>query len=395
MKNLFEISNKEKKNVVGIMSGTSLDGVDVALVEIEGNSTFTKIDLVGFLEYPFPKGLKNMLLKNSVKESSNVEDLARLNFLIPNIYFDAIKALCQNINFPIEKIDLIGTHGQTVQHLPVKQNYFDYNIASTLQIGDPAVLAKLTGLITVGDFRTGDIALGGEGAPLIPYFDYILFHSHQKNRALLNIGGISNFTILNKELGLKDVLAFDTGPGNMLIDMLTKKMFNKEFDKDGKYARAGKLNENLFNALVSSDSFIEKIPPKSTGREYYGESFLVEILETFNDIPSEDWLNTITKFTSYGIYRNYEKFVKVETKIDELIVSGGGAKNKFLYECLSKDFGESVEIKIIDDIGVSSDAKEAICFAVLANETISGNPTNIPRTTGASRPTILGKICLP
>ena len=395
MKRLFEIANKEKKNVIGIMSGTSLDGVDVALVEIEGNSTFTKIDLVGFLEYPFPKGLKNMLLKNSVKESSNVEDLSQLNFLIPNVYFDAINALCENLNFPLTDVDLIGTHGQTVQHLPQKQEYLCYTISSTLQIGDPAVLAKLSEIITVGDFRTGDVALGGEGAPLIPYFDYLLFHSHKKNRALLNIGGISNFTILNKELGLQDVLAFDTGPGNMLLDTLTKKLFNKDFDKDGEIARSGKLNKGLLNSLIDEDNFIERTPPKSTGREYYGEQYLSELLQQFRSVSKEDWLHTATMFTAYGIFRNYDKFVKEETAIDELIVSGGGAKNKFLYECLSKKFGSSVELKVIDDIGVSSDAKEAICFAVLANETISGNPTNIPRTTGASRPTMLGKICLP
>ena len=395
MKRLFEIANKEKKNVIGIMSGTSLDGVDVALVEIEGNSTFTKIELVGFLEYPFPKGLKNMLLKNSVKESSNVEDLSQLNFLIPNVYFDAINALCENLNFPLTDVDLIGTHGQTVQHLPQKQEYLCYTISSTLQIGDPAVLAKLSEIITVGDFRTGDVALGGEGAPLIPYFDYLLFHSHKKNRALLNIGGISNFTILNKELGLQDVLAFDTGPGNMLLDTLTKKLFNKDFDKDGEIARSGKLNKDLFNSLIEEDNFIERTPPKSTGREYYGQQYLSELLQQFRSVSKEDWLHTATMFTAYGIFRNYDKFVKEETAIDELIVSGGGAKNKFLYECLSKKFGSSVELKVIDDIGVSSDAKEAICFAVLANETISGNPTNIPRTTGASRPTMLGKICLP
>jgi anhydro-N-acetylmuramic acid kinase len=395
MKRLVDISNKDKKNVIGIMSGTSLDGIDVALVEIEGNSTFTKLDLIGFLEYPFPKGVKNMLLKNSIKETSNVEDLSQLNFLIPNVYFEAINTLCENLNFPLTDVDLIGSHGQTVQHLPVKQDYLGYNISSTLQIGDPAVLAKLTNTITIGDFRTGDVALGGEGAPLIPYFDYLLFHSHQSNRALLNIGGISNFTILNKELGLQEVLAFDTGPGNMLIDTLTQKLFSKDFDKDGEIARSGKLNKGLFNSLIGNDNFIERTPPKSTGREYYGEQFLSELLEEFKSVSKEDWLHTATMFTAYGIFRNYDKFVKEETVIDELIVSGGGAKNKFLYECLNKDFGSSVELKVIDDIGISSDAKEAICFAVLANETISGNPTNIPRTTGASRPTILGKICLP
>lgn len=395
MKKLFELSDKNKKNVIGIMSGTSLDGIDVALVEIDGNSIFTKINLLGYLEFPLPNEIKDKLLNNSAKETSNVEDISQLNFLLPNIYFDAVKSLCKNINFPLEKIDLIGTHGQTIQHIPNKQNYFNYQISSTLQIGDPAVLAKLSGIITVGDFRTGDIALGGEGAPLVPYFDYILFHSRQKNRALLNIGGISNFTILDKEKGLKDVLAFDVGPGNMLIDTVTKKLFDKDFDKDGDIARSGKLNEKLFDALNLNDSFIERKPPKSTGREYYGENFLSNLFEEFRDIKSEDWLNTITKFTSYGVFRNYEKFIESATKIDELIISGGGAKNKYLYECLNNDFGAEVDIKIIDDIGISSEAKEAICFAVLANETISGNPTNIPRTTGASRSTILGKICLP
>ena len=200
---------------------------------------------------------------------------------------------------------------------------------------------------------------------------------------------------MNKTKGIEDVLAFDTGPGNMLIDSLTKLLFNEEFDKDGNYAKSGKLNKILFNALIERDEFIEKIPPKSTGREYYGEKFLADLIERFFDIPKEDWLNTVTRFTAFGIYRNYQKFVKDETVIDELIVSGGGAKNQFLYKCLNEEFGSDIELKIIDDIGVSSDAKEAICFAVLANEIIAGNPTNIPRTTGASKPTVLGKICLP
>lgn len=395
MKKLFELAAKDTKNVIGLMSGTSLDGVDVALVKIENNGSFTKIDLIGFLEYPFTDGIKTMLLKNSSKETSNVWDISQLNFLLSNIYFDAIKSLCDKLKFSLNDIDLIGTHGQTIQHLPTPTDYFGYRIASTLQIGDPAVLAKLSGIVTVGDFRTGDIALGGEGAPLIPYFDYILFNSSKKNRALLNIGGISNFTILNKNKNLEDVLAFDTGPGNMLIDFLTKKFYNQAFDRNGEYARSGKLNEKLFNALIEQDNFIEEVPPKSTGREYYGEHFLHELLTKFDNLKREDWLNTITHFTAYGIYRNYIKFVKNETEIDELIVSGGGAKNIFLYECLNKYFGEKTEIKIIDDIGVTSDAKEAICFAVLANETIAGNPTNIPRTTGAKRSTILGKICLP
>jgi len=395
MQKLIDLSKKNNKYVIGLMSGTSLDGVDAALVEIIGNWVETKINLIGFLDYPFPYGLKEIILKNSVRETSNVEDISRLNFLIPQIYNEAIDSLCEQINFDKSKIDLIGSHGQTIHHLPAKVNFFDHQVSSTLQIGDPSVLAKLSGIITVGDFRTGDVALGGQGAPLVPYFDYIIFHSAEKSRALLNIGGISNITVLHKNGKQHDVLAFDTGPGNMMIDLLMKKFYGKEFDKDGEVASSGKINDDLFIALITQDSFIEAMPPKSTGREYYGEEFLAPLLEEFADVPSEDWLHTVSRFTAYAVHRNYEKFIKKETEIDELIVSGGGAKNKFLYQSLADYFSKKTEVKVIDEIGVSSDAKEAICFAVLANETISGNAANIPRTTGASRATILGKICLP
>lgn len=395
MQNLIELSKKERKNVIGLMSGTSLDGVDVALIEVTGSGINTQINMLGFLEYPFPAGLKEFILKNSMRETSNVEDICRLNFLIPRIYFDAIKTLCKEINFPLQNIDLIGSHGQTIHHLPAKFEMFGYDLGSTLQIGDPAVLAKLSGVPTIGDFRIGDVALGGQGAPLVPYFDFILFHFIDKNRALLNLGGISNITILDKESDQQNIIAFDTGPGNMLIDVLVKKLFGKNFDEDGSIAQSGKLDEDLFNALVTRDNFIEKAPPKSTGREYYGEEFLFPIYEEFKNSAKEDWLFTVSKFTAYGVYRNYEKFIQKETAVDEILVSGGGAKNRFVLKCLHEYFGDSVEVKVIDEIGISADAKEAICFGVLANETISGNPSNIPRTTGASRTTILGKVCLP
>jgi anhydro-N-acetylmuramic acid kinase len=301
----------------------------------------------------------------------------------------------QKIKINLTDVDLIGSHGQTIHHLPKKEIFFGYECASTLQIADPAVIAKLTEITTIGDFRTGDVALGGQGAPLVPYFDYILFHSKRKNRALLNIGGISNFTILNKKHTAKDVIAFDTGPGNMMIDILTKKFFNKDFDKDGAIAASGKINEELFKALIKDDNYIDKQPPKSTGREYYGEEFLTDIITNFKSISNEDILSTITRFTAYSVWRNYDLFIKDETVIDELFVSGGGARNKFLMKQLKEFFGKKISIKNVKKLGISPDAKEAICFAVLANETISGNPSNIPRVTGASKETILGKICLP
>lgn len=395
IKDFIRLSRKSSKNVIGLMSGTSIDGVDVVLVQFKGNGISTKIKQMGFHTYPFPKKMREMILRNAETNGGNVTEICKLNFLIARVYVDAIKKLCRKLNFPINKVDLIGSHGQTIHHLPTKEKLFGYDTSSTLQIGDPSVIAKLTGILTVGDFRVGDVALGGEGAPLIPYFDYIIFHSSKKNRALLNIGGISNFTILNKKGKVNDVVAFDTGPGNMLIDYLTKQYFDKDYDKDGRIAIRGKLNLELFDFLKDNDDFIERKPPKSTGREYYGKDFLNKIVNKFIMLPNEDVIRTTTMFTAYAVYRNYEKFIANRTKIDELIISGGGARNPILVSDLKNYFAKSVEVKNIESLGISSDAKEAICFAVLANETISGNETNIPRVTGARKKTILGKICLP
>ena len=392
---LQKLASKKRKTIIGLMSGTSLDGVDAALIELSGSGTKTKIKQLGFITHPFPRGLKKKLLENSTPSSGNVTDICKLNFLIAHIYTDAVKELCRKSKFNLADVDLVGSHGQTIHHLPQKENYYGYSFGSTLQIGDPSVIAKLTGVLTIGDFRTGDVALGGQGAPLVPYFDFIMFHSIKKNRALLNIGGISNITVLDKKCTTASIIAFDAGPGNMMIDLLAKKYFDAEYDKNGIIATGGKINEEVFNWLKRHDTYIEKNIPKSTGREYYGAEFLTPLLKKFRHISKDDLLTTITEFTAYGVFRNYEKFIKNKTRIDELFVSGGGAKNKFIIRSLKKYFSNTVEIKNILDLGISSDAKEAICFAVLANETLAGNRTSIQSVTGATRSTILGKICLP
>lgn len=395
MKHLLEISKKKERLVIGLMSGTSLDGVDAALVRIKGQGLKTKLSLEGYIECRYDEGLKDCILKNSQEQTASLLDITRLNFAIPFAYKRAVDRLLSKLNLKASDIDLIGSHGQTIQHLPQKIDYLGYTGGASLQIGDPSVLAKMTGILTVGNFRMGDIALGGEGAPLVPYFDYLIFHSKKKNRALLNIGGISNFTILPHDGLVEDTLAFDTGPGNMMIDLLAKKFFNEDFDPGGKHASSGSFNQDLFDALLMRDSFIEAKPPKSTGRELYGVEFLAPLLEEFSSLPGPCWMHTVTKFTAYAVYRNYDKFIKGNTKIDELIVSGGGARNCFLLDCLRGYFSSLVKVKVLEEEGMPSDAKEAICFAVLANETISGNASNIPATTGASRGTILGEICLP
>ncbi|MFZ0455330.1 MAG: anhydro-N-acetylmuramic acid kinase [Ignavibacteriaceae bacterium] len=395
IKELNNLSEKNKKLAVGLMSGTSLDGVDAVLIEIKNSGVKTSINQLGFLTYPFPAGLKKKLLENSAISSGNVTEICRLNFLISLIYADAVKSLCKKSGIPINKIDFIGSHGQTIHHLPAKKKFYGYKFGSTLQIGDPGVIAKLTEILTIGDFRTGDIALGGEGAPLVPYFDFIMFHSQKINRALLNIGGISNITVLDKKGNASDVIAFDTGPGSMMIDICAKKFFNVDYDEGGKIALSGKVNEEFLFALKQKDDFIEKALPKSTGREYYGKKFLTPLLKKFKKMRHEDIIAAITDFTAYAVLRNYEKFIKPGTEIEELFVSGGGAKNKFLMKSLKKYLGKTVRISNVKNLGISADAKEAICFAVLANETLSGNPSNIPGVTGASKPTVLGKICLP
>lgn len=391
---LKQLEEKKKHLAIGLMSGTSLDGVDAVLVEISGFGTKTAIEQKEFITHPFPDGMNEMILRNAETNSGNVTEICKLNFLLSYIYVDAIKALCAKANVSLSDIDLVGSHGQTIHHLPQPEELFGFSLSSTLQIGDPAVIAKRTGILTVGDFRTGDVALGGQGAPLVPYFDFIMFHSNQHNRALLNIGGISNFTILNKNSDSKDVLAFDTGPGNMLIDYLVKKYFNKPYDNNGNIAASGDINESLLHELRNFDEFAKSKPPKSSGREYYGKTFLAKILELSKNLKPEDIIATVTTYTAKVIYDNYNNFVKHETEIDELYVSGGGAKNKTLLKYLQHYFGKDVTIATTKDLGLDPDAKEAVCFAVLAHEVLAGNPTNIPRVTGAEKQTIMGKICL-
>ena len=393
MKQLVELFEKKSRLVIGLMSGTSVDGIDAAIAEIEGSGTGMKMRQIDFITVPFPEGFKELVIRNSLTGTSDVADIARLNFLIAQLYADAVRRLCNHAGVKTQDVDLIGSHGQTIHHLPRAERMFGKDVSATLQIGDPSVLAKLTGIATVGDFRVGDIALGGQGAPLVPYFDYILFRSNEKSRSLLNIGGISNITYLPKGCGTQDVLAFDTGPGNMMVDRLMKKMFNKDFDEGGAIAIAGTIQGDMIDWLMT-DTFVRMAPPKSTGRERYGDPFVTSLLEKYGGRRIEDIIATVSEFTAVSVYTNYLLFLKTKGGIDELFVSGGGAHNRYILDSLRNHFG-GVSVAAAEDIGISSDAKEALCFAVLANELISGNPANLPSVTGASKETLLGKICLP
>ena len=389
---LKRILKKQNKIVIGLMSGTSVDGIDTAAIKIKYNGLDTKIKLLAFECYKYPVKLRKLILKNSNNKTAKLEEIAKLNVIIGKYFADAVLKLCKKHN--LKKIDLIGSHGQTIFHLAKKEKFLNKNFSTTMQIGDPCVIAKQTGIITVGDFRIADIAVDGSGAPLVPYFDYVMFRSKIKNRALLNIGGISNITVIPRNATEGDVFAFDTGPGNIMIDYLMQKLYHRKYDHNGKIAFKGKINYKILDFMMSHKYF-DKKPPKSCGREIFGENFIKEITEKYTDkISKTDLITTFTEFTALSIFRSYEKFIKDKLNIEELIISGGGVHNKYLMNALKKYFS-GIKIKTIDDFNISADSKEAVCFAFLANETISGNSTNMINATGAKKKTILGKICLP
>lgn len=387
---LNHIVHKKNKYAVGLLSGTSVDGIDAVLIKISGYGINTKLKIIDFISVKISKSVKKEVLKNSYSKTANIEEICKLNVILGKLFSDAVKRL-QKRNKRV-RIDFIGSHGQTIHHLPEKTKYAGYSVKSTFQIADPSVIANLTGIITVGDFRIADCAVDGDGAPLVPYLDYILFRNNKLNRGLLNIGGISNLTVLPKKCKKDDVIAFDTGPGNMIIDELMNLFYKKPYDKNGKVALTGKINQKLFDFLYR-DEYYKLRPPKSTGREHYGNHFVKKLLGKFGKLPKEDIIRTVTEYTSYTIWYNYYKFISSKIRIDELILSGGGANNPVIVNLLKKYF-KGVKVKKIDEFSINQDSKEAVLFAVLANECLAGHPANMKSVTGSEKDVILGKICL-
>jgi anhydro-N-acetylmuramic acid kinase len=298
-----------------------------------------------------------------------------------------------------DETDLIGSHGQTIHHLPFAEPLAGIAASGTLQIGEPSVIAKRTGIITVADFRAADMALGGQGAPLVPFLDFMVFHSTAQTRGVLNIGGIANLTILKKGGSLDEVIAFDTGHGNMVMDALAQKFFGKPFDKNGELAAQGKVSEKLLAELLQHPYFTKPIP-QSTGREEFGAAYCEHLMQRAahlqpygRSLATCDLLATATALTAETIARDARLLEKRFGKMDELIVSGGGMHNRTLMAMLQDRFAPA-KITTTDDYGLPGDAKEAILFAVLANETVGGFAGNVPSVTGAKAATVLGKICL-
>lgn len=386
---LGNILNKDKKLAVGLMSGTSMDGIDAALVEIEGSYKDTRVKLLDFLTVPYTDAEKTALFDLCGINTSRVDAICSMNMYLGKKMGEAARAVVIKSGKQMRDIDFISSHGQTIYHMPEK--------GATLQIGDISAIAAVTGCVTAGDFRPSDMAYGGQGAPLVPYVDFILFSHPEKGRVLLNIGGISNITALKAGGSENDVWAFDTGPGNVLIDMIIKigTSGKYKYDPDGSIAAAGSCNEQWLKRIISRDIYLNKKPPKSTGREYYTEELAKGLFEEGKrlGLGLSDIAATVTAYTAETIASQLGSYVEPYCRIDELFVGGGGVHNRTLMGELSRRL--DVPVYSMETLGCNSDAKEGIAFAVLGNEFLCGRANNLPGATGADRRVIMGKLALP
>jgi anhydro-N-acetylmuramic acid kinase len=368
------------------MSGTSLDGIDVAIVDIR---ELKRITTVAVRTTPYPEAVREALLAAS-NANTHTATISRLDFLLGELYARAVRQTCRRARVPLESVELIGCHGQTIFHEGEPVEFLDYRVASTLQIGEAAVIAERLGIPVVSDFRPRDIAAGGRGAPLVPYVDYLLYRHARLGRVALNIGGIANITAIPAGRGLEQVIAFDTGPGNMVIDQLVSEYSGgrQKFDLGGRMARRGRVDAGLLEELLR-DSYYRQAPPKSAGREQYGREFLERLRAS--GLALLDLIATSTALTAAAVAEGIERFVRPRIKVDELIVSGGGAHNPQILGYLAA-FLPNVALATSADFGIDIDGKEAIAFAVLAYQSWKGRPANLPSATGARRAVVLGKV---
>ena len=385
---ITQLAKKKTLRVCGLMSGTSVDGIDVAIVDI----TDTSAKLVAFDTYSYPAKVRKAIFDIFQKNLVRVEDICHLNFVIGEVFADSVLKLCINKNVSPDTIDLIGSHGQTIFHNPKGTKFGKKLVRSTLQIGESSVIAHKTGITTIADFRPKDMAANGQGAPLVPFADYFLFHDKKLCRAIQNIGGIANVTYLPANCTLDDVIAFDTGPGNMVMDFLVTKITDgkQTYDKQGKIASKGNVNEKLLDELLKNPFFRLK-PPKTTGREEFGNKYSVMFLRKAMKakMSNEDIVATATALTADSIAQTYKRLLPELP--DEIILCGGGCRNKTLVNMLQEQLPQ-VKILTTDGFGINPDAKEALSFAILAYAAIKERSNNVPEATGAERGLVLGKI---
>lgn len=383
----------EKMTVCGLMSGTSLDGVDVAIVELNQSSGKIDFKLLFFNTIDYEPQLKEKLQK-VVLPNSQTPEISSMNMLLGEVYANAVLNTIDKAGLKKEDIDLISSHGQTIFHEPVKREIDRYHRPNTLQIGDIGVIAELTGIPTIGDFRTRDVAVGGQGAPLVPFADFHLFRSEEYGRALVNIGGITNFTILPPNSRQDDVIAYDTGPGNMLIDAFVEFYTNgkQHYDVDGHLASQGKINEKWLEGLLKH-TYYAKEAPKSTGREEFGKDYAELLWEQGHDlgITELDRISTITALTARTLAFELNKFI-AKSQVHEVYISGGGVHNQTLLNEIDRHLYNGIKVRKIEELGMSSDAKEAVVFALLGYLGFQKQYNNLPQATGAAKEVVMGKI---
>jgi anhydro-N-acetylmuramic acid kinase len=402
--------------VAGVMSGTSADGIDVALVSVGEPKARGRVArghtimLLGHMHFPYAAKVRAGILAAMNADRARVADLARLNFLLGDLYADAVLATQRRFR---KQADLVGCHGQTLYHQGEARSFLGRKICTTWQSGEGAVVAARVRVPVVSDFRPADLAAGGKGAPLVPYLDYLWFRDARMGRIVQNIGGIANLTAIPAGARSEDVFAFDTGPGNMVIDAVTQELFGRPFDRDGKIAASGELIEPVLK-LILRGAFFRAKPPKTAGREEFGREFVAEFLRSCHGARKQDVVATVTALTARSIAEAVQRYVtrggsKVKDPtwshksrqgwrtpklgFREIILSGGGARNATLVGMLAELLAPlGIMVRFSDEFGLPSEAKEAVAFAVLAYETWNGRASNVPSATGAKRGAVLGKI---
>jgi anhydro-N-acetylmuramic acid kinase len=380
--------------VLGMMSGTSADGIDVALVRISGAPPSISAKFEGHFHARFPGRVRQAILRIANGGTTSAAEISWLNFLLGEEFGNAAIDACRRWRVPLRKVSLIGSHGQTIFHQGLASRFVgSRRVASTLQIGEPSVIAARTGVTTIGDFRPGDMAVGGQGAPLVPFVDYLLYRDSNHGRVALNIGGIANVTLIPAGARPDDVLAFDTGPGNMLIDALVEQITNRRrsYDKDARIGLRGQVIRSLLEEMLRHP-YLRQAPPKTAGREQFGLEYASKLMMWARKrrARQEDLVRTVTIFTALSIADAFRRYIFARARVNELIVSGGGIKNPLLMAQLAAAL-PGIEIVKSSYFGIPAEAKEAFAFAVLAYESVHRRANNLPSATGAKRPAVLGK----
>ncbi len=376
--------------VAGVMSGTSADGVDVAIVRLQGRDSYLHYELLLHDHTEYPKAIREAVLAAMNAGQISVAELSRLNFRLGEFYAEAVRKAEKKIRGI--QLELVGCHGQTIYHQGTAAPYLGKKFACTWQTGEASVLAARLGIPVVSDFRPADMAVGGKGAPLVPLLDYVIFRSKERGRIVQNIGGIANLTAIRAAAKPNDVAAFDTGPGNMVIDRLMQMLFNKPYDRDGAVARSGIILQAILEESLRAPYFKLK-PPKTAGREEFGSQYAQTFLRRCGKAAKADVIATATALTAASMAQALERFVLGKGKYRDWVVSGGGTQNSTLMDMLKHEAANmELRLKHSDDFGVPSQAKEAMAFALLAYQTWNRLPGNVPSATGAERAAILGKI---